>query len=272
MRVDLHTHTTASDGTVTPTGLVELALSKQLDVLAICDHDSVAGVPEAREATSGTQLTLIPAVELSAVSSGRDVHVLGYFVNCDDSSLISHLEDLRAARTRRAETMVMALSDAGYRITLDDVLALSDGGAVGRSHVARALVRKGHAEDVADAFRRLIGHGKPFYVAKDVRSPEDVVALIRDAGGLPVLAHPGVSRIDDLIGELAETGLAGIEAYHADHDDEQRARYASLAQKLGLLVTGGSDYHGPHAPNPELGSVHVPDEDVERLLAAGERA
>lgn len=271
MRADLHTHTTASDGTVTPAGLVALALDRGLDVLAITDHDSVEGLAAAAEAASGTSLLLISGVELSAVHEGRDVHVLGYFVDAEDRRLLGHLTDLRAARTRRARSMVDALVEAGYDVTLDEVLALSDGGAIGRSHIARALVRKGHADTVADAFGRLIGRGRPFYVGKDVRSPDEVVGVINDAGGLAVLAHPAVSGVEDLIGPLQEIGLAGVEAYHADHSAEQRARLVALARQGGLLVTGGTDYHGPHAPNPDVGDVAVPSEAVEALLAAGRR-
>lgn len=269
MKADLHAHTTASDGTVTPAGLVALALDQGIDILAVCDHDSVEGLPEAFTAAEGTSLLLVPAVELSAVSDARDVHVLGYFIDWSDPQLLAHLADLRDARQRRAVAIVEALTAAGYDLTLDDVLALSDGGAVGRSHVARALVRRGHAESVADAFHRLLGHGMPFYVPKDVRSPEEVISVIRSAGGLPVLAHPAVSGIEDLIPHLRDVGLAGIEAHHADHTPEQRERLALLADELGLLATGGTDYHGPHAPNPQLGSVTVPAEDIERLLRAG---
>lgn len=269
MRADLHVHSTASDGTLSPTNLVELALAASLDVLAIADHDSVAGLAEATRAASGTCLSVIPAVELSSVAAdGRDVHILGYFVRADDPHLLAHLADLRGARLRRAATMVERLAAAGYELTLDQVLELSDGGAVGRSHVARALVNAGHAATVHDAFEHLIGHGRPFYVAKDVRTPAEAIGCIREAGGLAVAAHPGVTGSDDLIAALVDDGLAGVEAYHADHTPEQRAHYAQLAARLGLLTTGGSDYHGPAAPNPPLGSVEVPAEAVRALLAA----
>ncbi len=271
MNADLHTHTTASDGTITPAGLVALALDRRVDVLSITDHDSVEGLAPAQAAAAGCDIRIVPGVELSAVHDGRDVHVLGYFVDAEDPRLLGHLTDLRAARLRRARGMVDALESAGYDVTLDEVLALSDGGAVGRSHIARALVHKGHAETVADAFQRLIGRGRPFYVGKDVRSPQEVVEVIREAGGIPVLAHPAISRVDDLIEPLARHGLGGVEAYHADHSAAQRVELANVAARLGLLVTGGSDYHGPHAPNPDLGDVDLPSEAVESLLEAGER-
>lgn len=271
MRADLHVHSTASDGTSAPTELVALALTHGLDVLAIADHDSVSGLAEAFEAADGTGLTLIPAVELSAVSDGIDVHILAYFVDPTDPRLLTELLDLRTARFRRAQTMVDALADAGHAVSLDDVLALSDGGAVGRSHVARALVGSGAAESVSDAFKRLIGRGMPFYVPKDSKSPEAVISTVLQLGAIPVLAHPGVTQADSLLPELLGAGLMGIEAYHADHTPEQRERYAQLASDLGLLVTGGTDYHGSSAPNPTLGSVDVPAEAVRALLASGAR-
>lgn len=269
MKADLHVHSTASDGTLTPRELVSLALGRDLTVLAIADHDSVEGVPDALAAARSTRLRLVPAVELSAVVGAQDVHILGYFIRHDDPRLAAHLGDLRDARRRRAASTVSALADAGLHVELDDVLAMSGGGAVGRSHVARALVAEGHAENIPDAFTRLIGRGKPFYVPKDVRPPDEVIGVVRDAGGLAVLAHPGVSRLDYLIPELIEAGLGGIEAYHADHRPEQRTHYASIAKKYGLLVTGGSDFHGPASPNAPLGSVDIPTEAVEALLEWG---
>lgn len=272
MRADLHVHSTASDGTVSPAALVALALERGLSVLAIADHDSVEGLAEARSAAAGTQLTLVPAVELSSVSSsGHDIHILGYFIDPHDRTLLAHLEDLRDARMRRARTMVDVLNQAGYEIGMDDVLCLSGGGAVGRSHVARALVSAGHATDVADAFRRLIGRDRPFYVSKDVRTPEEAVSCIRESGGLAVIAHPGVNSMDDLIEPLTAHGLAGIEAYHADHSSKQRNHYAAMARDLGVLTTGGSDFHGPTAPNPALGSVEIPSAAIEAFLAAESR-
>lgn len=269
MRFDLHVHTTASDGTLTPAELVGLAVETGLVAVAVTDHDSVDGVPEALSASKKLDsVRVIPGVELSAVHGGRDVHILGYFIDHEDAKLSMHLADLRAARRRRAEAIVGALRAAGYVIELDEVLALSDGGAVGRSHVARALVERGHADDVSDAFGRLLGRGRPFYFPKDIRTPAEVLRMVLAAGGVPVLAHPGVTGIDDLVPELVTEGLAGIEAYHAEHDEAQQARYSAMADHMGLLVTGGTDYHGPSAPNPELGSIDMPGTVLERLYEA----
>jgi len=268
MRADLHAHTTASDGTLAPDALVARAIERGLDVLAVTDHDSVAGIAAAVAAARGTALTVVPGVELSAVWEDRDVHVLGYFIDAEDAHLLAHLEDLRLARLHRAEAIVAALREAGYDVRIEEVLDLAGGGSVGRSHVARALVNGGHVPSVPDAFANLLGRGRPFYVSKDVRSPVDVLEVIRSAGGLSVLAHPGVTHVDDLVPTLVEGGLSGIEAFHAEHTPEDRERYARLAADLGLLVTGGSDFHGIGTPAAELGSVDLPPEAVERLLAA----
>lgn len=269
MRADLHVHSTASDGTLTPTELVELAHRLGVDVLAIADHDSVEGLAEAGAAATTTGTILVPAVELSSTHADRDIHVLGYFIDPTDPGLLEMLGGLRQARLRRAERMVAALASAGFSVTIDDVLALSDGGAVGRSHVARALVDTGHAETVRDAFERLIGRNRPFYIAKESRTPAEAIATIRAAGGLAVAAHPGVNRADDHLPDMVAAGLAGIEAYHADHTAEQRDHYAAMAADLGLLCTGGTDFHGPEAPNPQLGDVELPEKCVKRFLEAG---
>lgn len=269
MKADLHVHSTASDGTLTPRALVALALERGLSHLAIADHDSVAGLHDAIDAAAGTPLVMIPAVELSAVANGLDIHVLGYFVDHTDAQLQEQLTDLREARSRRAHTIVRALDEAGYALSIDDVLALTDGGAIGRSHIARALVSRGHAETVREAFERFIGRDKPFYVGKDVRTPADAIATIHSAGGLAVVAHPGISALDELLDDLVGDGLDGVEAYHAEHNSEQIARYAAYAQDKGLLTTGGTDFHGPAAPNPQLGANELPAEALEALLAAG---
>lgn len=270
MRSDLHVHSTASDGTLTPSELVALALAQGVQVLAIADHDSVGGIPEALEAASGTTLIVVPAVELSAVSGHHDVHVLAYHVDIHSPQLLSQLAELRVGRESRARMMVEALYSAGYEVNIDMVLACSGGGAVGRSHIARALVAAGHAQSVPDAFQRLIGREQPFYVPKSSPSPAEVVTSIRLMGAVPVIAHPGITRSDTLIPEMIEAGLMGIEAYHADHTVRQREFYALMASDSELITTGGTDYHGPQASNPQLGSVDVPDESVRALLRLGD--
>jgi predicted metal-dependent phosphoesterase TrpH len=269
MKADLHVHSTASDGTLSPTELVALALRRGVDVLAIADHDSVSGLAEALAASADTPLVLIPAVELSAAEDGYDVHVLAYHVDPDSSVVIDELKALRDDRYQRAEKIVDALGADGIPITMDDVLAFSDGGAVGRSHIARALVQRGHAESIQSAFEHYIGRDREYYRPKRNRTPAAVVSWIRSIGAVPVVAHPGVSAADDLIPGMVASGLMGIESHHADHTPEQRDHYARMAFELGLLTTGGTDYHGPQAHNPELGSVYVPEDSVRTLLGLG---
>ena len=268
LRADFHVHSRASDGALAPADLVRLALERDLDWLAITDHDTVAGLPEALSAASGTRLGLIPSVELSSAIGDDDVHILAYHVDASDPALLEHLTVLREGRARRAERILAVLREAGLEIDPDVVPRPMDGGAIGRAHLARALVRAGHATDISDAFRRYIGRGKPYYVPKDTSSPQEVVALVLQLGAIPVLAHPGITAIDRLIPQLVEAGLRGIEAYHGEHTPEQCAHYESLARGLGLLVTGGSDFHGPSAPNAALGSIDLPDVDIEALVAA----
>ena len=269
MKADLHVHSTASDGTLSPSQLIALALRRGVDVLAIADHDSVSGLAEASAAAQGTPLTLIPAVELSASLDDYDVHILAYYVDSTSAPLLEELRLLRIDRERRATQIVDALRAGGIAVTMDQVLSFSSGGAVGRSHVARALVSTGHADSIASAFERYIGRGRDYYRAKPSRTPEEVVASVRAQGAIPVLAHPGVTAADELIPSMVASGLLGIEAYHADHTPEQRARYERMAADLGLIATGGTDYHGPLAHNPELGSVDVPEASVRALLRLG---
>ncbi len=271
--VDLHVHSTVSDGTLTPTQLVTQAVSLGLQALAITDHDTVEGLAEGLAAAEEADLLMIPAVELSASMNGLDMHILGYFIDHTDPTFLSRLAELRKARVARAEQIVDALGKAGYAVSLEDVLYHAEGASVGRSHVARALVGRGHAETVSDAFERFIGRGKPFYVPKPETHPAAVIETIKAVGGVAVLGHPAVTRVsDDVIAELARAGLDGIEAHHGEHTPEQRAHLAALASGLGLIVTGGSDHHGPDAPGVALGGADVPDEVLEALLnAAGRR-
>jgi 3',5'-nucleoside bisphosphate phosphatase len=271
MKADLHVHSTASDGTLEPEALVEHAHERGVDVLALADHDSVGGAAEARGAAIHFGMTLIDAVELSAVADSRDVHILAYFVDPGSQSLARLLRRLREARRARAEVMIAALNDAGYTMSFDDVLAIAAGGTLGRSHVARALMGAGHVDSIQQAFETLIGRDKPFYIRKHSASPQEVIATVRELNAIPVIAHPGITDVDDLIPEMVGAGLLGIEAYHADHTPEQMRHYADMAAAYHVLVTGGSDFHGPGAPNPDVGSVYVPVADVEALLAAGSR-
>lgn len=271
MAVDLHAHTNASDGSLSPEELVHRAITKNLTALAITDHDSVEAVPRALRATEGSSLLLIPGVELSAIYENLDVHVLGYFVDYLDQHFLARLEDLRVARQERAANMVEALHEAGFDVTIDEVLRLAEEGAVGRSHVARVLVDKGHVMSVAEAFDLYIGRGRPYYVPKPSTTPTLAVRTILDAGGVPILAHPAITGVEFLIPQLAEVGLAGVEAFHAEHTQEQAESLVRVAREYDLIVTGGSDHHGPTSPGGDLGSADVPDYVLPELLACAGR-
>jgi predicted metal-dependent phosphoesterase TrpH len=269
MKADLHVHSRASDGLLSPEDLVAQAIRSGVDVLALADHDTVEGCAKARAAARGTDLIFVDAVELSCTTPHGDIHLLAYFIDPADAAFCDYLSQLRDARYARAVSMVTALTDGGFPISLDAVLRHADGGSVGRSHVARALVDDGHATSIADAFHRLIGHDMPFYVPKRTSTPDEALRRIGEAGGFGVVAHPVISRCVDDIEGLAELGLRGVEAYHADQSREEAVSLEALSDRLGLLVTGGSDHHGPGTPSASLGAVDLPERHIRRFLAAG---
>jgi hypothetical protein len=269
---DLHVHSTASDGSLSPTELVALAEALCIPALSITDHDSVGGVIEALDVARCGPVTVIPGVELSAGVGDRGIHILGYYIDHMSAPLRDRLEQLRVTRLERAERIVYALSQDGFDITLDDVLAIADGGTIGRAHIAQLLVSTGRAPTVTDAFRTLLGSSAPYYVPKPVCAPAEVISWIADAGGVAVLAHPGLSGVDDLIAELVDVGIVGIEAYHGAHDAATRDHYARLADEYGLIVTGGSDFHGEHREGERMGSANVPESVTAQLASAHQRS
>lgn len=268
---DLHVHSTASDGAYTPAQLVSLASALGLSAIALTDHDTVGGVAEAVSAAEGAPLTVIPGVELSAGIGERSVHILGYYVDDRDPTLLDRLARLRQVRLERAERIVGALRADGFDIDLERVLKVADGGAVGRAHIAQLLVDAGSAPSVSEAFQTLLGRSAPYYVPKPVSSAAEVVSWVCDAGGVAVLAHPGLTQADDLIPELVAAGIVGLEAYHGAHDAEARERYERLAERHGLIVTGGSDFHGDQHEGGALGSADVPESVLPALAAVHEQ-
>ncbi|KUP96646.1 PHP domain-containing protein [Thermobifida cellulosilytica] len=254
MRIDLHSHSSVSDGTDSPAAVVEHAAAAGLDVLALTDHDTTAGIAEAA-AHLPPGLTLVPGIELSCAHEGSSVHLLGYLFDPEDPELTAELQRIRDDRIVRARTMVERLQDQGIPVTWEQVSAFAgdvDGrDVVGRPHIARALVEVGAARDVQDAFDRWIGSGKPAHVTRYALDPVRAVRLLRAAGGVCVLAHParGEGALtrevpEELAARMAEAGLNGIEADHPSHDDDERARWRQRAAELGVLVTGSSDDHG----------------------------
>jgi hypothetical protein len=267
MLIDLHAHTTASDGALAPAALVDLACRQGVGVLGITDHDTVAGVEEALAAGERLGVEVIPGVEISCHYQRHEVHLLGYFIDHRHAALLERLAAWRQDRLRRLHEMVDRLERLGIRLDSRAILAKAHG-AVGRPHVAMALVEGGHVASVEEAFDRFLADGKRAYVPRERVPVEEGIALVRTASGLPVLAHPGIYRNDGMIHDLAGKGLAGIEVLHSDHGDAAAARYRRMAARLGLLCTGGSDFHGlPGAAPQALGRPSLPLADLEALRA-----
>lgn len=269
--IDLHLHTTASDGALAPPELVRRASLAGLTIISITDHDTIAGLAAAEPAARGAGVELVPGIEITAVADGRDVHMLGYFIDAASASLATFLAGQRADRVRRVSAMAERLAALGYPIDAAPMLAdAARGRSVGRPQVATALLRAGHVRSHDEAFARFLEHGRAAFVPRQGMSPVDVIAIVHGAGGLASLAHPGLSARDDLIPALADAGLDAIEVRHPDHDDDMEARYRDLARRHGVAVTGGSDFHadngGEHHAGT-LGAIMLPREDYERLRA-----
>jgi predicted metal-dependent phosphoesterase TrpH len=261
--VDLHAHSTASDGAATPSALVAAARQVGLAAIALTDHDTIGGVREAVSAAAGTDLRVVPGVELSAVDASGETHVLGLHL-CDFDALDARLAELRDMRRTRAERIVQRLNALGVRVTMDDVLEQAAGGAIGRPHVARALIANGWAADARTAFDRYLAAGRPAFVAKDRLSLADAIGMVHRAGGIAVLAHPGASATPERLKALAALGLDGVEVRHPSHDEADIARILSLTERLGLLPSGGSDWHGQPDGSRALGVMRVPSAWLER--------
>lgn len=273
MRIDLHTHSTASDGTDSPAGVMERAALASLDVIALTDHDTVAGWGEAVDAVHRTGVALVRGAEVSSSADGIPVHILSYLHDPADATLSALLESTRTLRVRRARAMVEALA-RDFPITWEDVAAqAADDETVGRPHMADALVAAGVFSDRDAAFVRVLNNSGPYYIHLDTPHPRDVVAAIRAAGGVPVMAHPLAAKRgrvvgDDVVADLVDHGLAALEAFHRDHDPAAVVHARVLAARLGIPVTGASDYHGAGKPN-RLGENLTAPAVYEELIAQG---
>lgn len=274
--IDLHTHSTHSDGTLTPTELVAAASAAGLSALALTDHDTMSGVPEFLAAARG-RLIAVSGVEISAEFAPGGMHLLGYGFRLDDPDLNALLSRLRAGRSERNRAILGRLADLGMPLEWEAVAALAGGEVVGRPHIAQVMVARGYVADPAEAFRRWLARGRPAHVARDRPSPEDAVAIIAAAGGAPVLAHPVTLELNGsalvaLVRRLRDAGLRGIEAHHPEQAPSARQAYAKLAADHGLVAVGGSDFHGARTPAIRLGrgfgDLRVSDDALSRLLGA----
>jgi len=271
--IDLHLHTTASDGALSPPELVEKARSAGLFTISITDHDTTAGCDAALDAARAAGIDLIPGIEVSAVADGRDVHILGYFIDTASGSLRAFLDRQRDERLRRVREMGDRLAALGCRIDVAPILeSAARGRSVGRPQIASALLDAGYVGSRDEAFDRFLEFGGPAYVARRGASPAEVVAVIHGAGGIASLAHPGVLRRDELMAPLAAAGLDALEAVHSDHDAAAEARYRACARDLSLLVSGGSDFHGEVQHRvTRFGAISISEEELAALRRAAHR-
>jgi predicted metal-dependent phosphoesterase TrpH len=268
-RADLHSHTTASDGTNSPAEQVRWAAEKGLAAIGITDHDTIAGWAEALEAGETLGIEVVPGCELSTEVGKTEVHILAYYFDPAEPGMVALLERMRGGRRTRAAEAVRLLHEAGYsEVSLERVLELG-GESVGRPHIAAVMVEAGVVRTLPDAFDRFLTRGKPAYVSRPKLTPEEAIAAVGAAGGVSVVAHPGLIRDDKWVRHFIAAGVNGIEAYHTDHSDSQRQFYARWAIDAGLICTGGSDSHGPKgARTVTPGSVNVALSVVGQLKAA----
>jgi predicted metal-dependent phosphoesterase TrpH len=282
--IDLHLHTTASDGRLTPAELVARVAAAGITTMAVTDHDTVAGLAEVGTEAAARGIRLVPGIEITSIADGRDVHMLGYFFDPASAPLETFLIGQRSLRSGRVREIAARLAALGMPVDADAVLiaaAKRPGSSVGRPQLARALVAAGHVGSVQGAFERWLATGQPAYVPRTGPSPAAVVDIIHAAGGIASMAHPAVTKRDDLIKPLADHGLDAIEVYHSDHTPDAVLEYRGLAQRLGILVSGGSDFHGedPLAPTEKsrarrstLGVISLPAEAFAGLEARAAQA
>ena len=267
--IDLHLHTTASDGRSTPDQLARRAHRAGLTTIAVCDHDTVAGVAATRAAAEPLGLRVVTGIEITAVHEALDVHVLGYFFDETDKDLAAFLESQRADRVRRVFEMLGRLAELGLSLDRERILARAaerTGKSLGRPEIARELVAGGHVANIQEAFDRYLASGKPAFIARRGSTPAEVVGILGRAGGIASLAHPGKLGLDALVAPLASAGLAAVEVFHPDHDATLTEKYDALASLHGLARSGGSDYHGPGSGRSErLGEVTLPVAMFEEL-------
>lgn len=269
MAIDLHIHTTASDGAYTPSQVAEEAKRLGLTVIGITDHDTMDGVEEAARRGRELGIEVVPGIELNTDYHDREIHILGYYPDPHSDKFQGILKELRDARINRIQTMVANLKQLGYPVSYDRVKEIAGEGSIGRPHLAKAILEAGYAAEWSEVFDRFIGSGCPAYVPRTKLTPTAAVELILKVGGVPVLAHPGLNDADEMIPELVEAGLRGIEVFHYDHTAEDVVHYLQVAGEYRLIITGGSDCHGPGVKSGvRLGEVMLPDSYLAGLKEA----
>ncbi len=246
MRADLHLHSIHSDGRLPPAEIVAIAKERGLTAISLTDHDSVGGIPEAQKAGGPANLEIIPGIELSASLDGKDIHILGYFIDIENPTLLAKLAIFRHSREDRARKMVIGLQSQGVEISFDEVQEQAGGGAFGRPHIANVLLNKGYARDVYGVFQKYLGYDCPAYVEKFSLHPRDAIDLIHQAGGLAFLAHPSLYMKERHLMTVIQSGLDGIETAHPNHFEHSISYYKRIVEQYGLLESGGSDCHGRH--------------------------
>lgn len=263
--VDLHIHTIFSDGSSTVKEVFEAASAKGLKAISITDHDCTDAYPLSFELGSELGIEVIPGVELSSEIEGTDIHVLGYYIDPNNPTLAKKLSEMKDARYHRAQKIVENLNLQGIDLRFETVLSIAGVGAIGRPHIAAAMLKEELVYSFREAFEKYIGYGSPAYVEKLKMHPKEVFDLIKQAGGIPVLAHPGVTQVDERIPEFIRDGLLGIEVYHTEHPSSAERHYARIAKKHHLAVTGGSDFHSSNHNRSEIGVPQVPYLTVKSL-------
>lgn len=270
--VDLHSHTTASDGALSPRELVRLAARQGVRVLAVTDHDSVSGLPEAIDEAARHAIEIVPGLEINCDVEGAEVHVLGYCMDWQEPWFERFLAEQRAERIARVHRIVERLTELALPLTAEEVFAICKEGSPGRPHVALAMVRRGYVKSVREAFDRYLRSGGPANVPRRRLTPVEAVAVIRRAHGVPVFAHPGLANRDEMIPELVQAGLAGLETFYPEHSAGQVEAYRRLCRQYDLVATGGSDFHGSHTGRANtLGSPPVPLEVWQALKTRAAR-